>query len=651
MEDTVEIVDYYDLWNRFLRDRTKQACSEVRSKRTNTLYIDVDNIPHRLFLQLLDEYDKAVSYISEIVVKEKLCEPKYIRFIGFPRKLNIRELRSDQVGQFVTIDGIARSISSINPLVIDGKFECSYCGNRVSLKQTGLQIEYPDSCTCRHGKWVLLTDQSKLNDIQMIKLQERPDDMRGGETPAEISCYMVGDICGLVNAGNHVSVSGMLRPMAGKQNSLIVKTMFEINNIVINEHDYDDIIITDSDEQEIIQFAKSENARSLLAGSITPSIYGYENIKLAALLQMFGGVRHKNKDGTYKRGDTHILIFGDPGVAKSQMLEGIYQLCPRGIKASGKGSSKAGLTAAAIQDATGGWTIEAGAIVLSDKGHLIVDEIDKMRDEDRSALHEGMEQQQISIAKAGINMTLMCRCSVLAAANPTTGRFDATLDIAEQINLPPTLLSRFDLIFLMKDLPDKETDSHIADFILGGYDEGETLSPEFIRKYIAYAKTHYFPVLTPVAKSVLKQYYLNIRELASRNKPIPITPRQLDALRRLGEAAARMRLSDKVTEEDANLVVEIVDSCLKHVAYDPETGQMDIDRIMSKMSSEKRSLMRDLRAMIRELTREQGKCEHTNLLDCMVSQGYDEDKIEVAIQSALREGMLYSPSRNVLKEV
>lgn len=648
----VEIVDYYDLWNKFLRERASKQIGDVRAKITQSLVIPVESLPHKLFLHVLDDYEGAVRYIREIVSKEMLCEPSFIRFSNFPYKISMRELRADKIGKFLTVQGLARSISSITPLVTVAMFECTNCGNRLKVSQSSLSVEYPDPCPCKRGKWVLDPSLSRMVDYQALKIQERPDDLRGGETPTDIMAYVVGDLCGVVNAGNRITVSGLLRPLINKRDSLIVKTVFETNNLVIDEQDFDDIKITQEDEQEITAFSKRDDLVSQLVSSIAPSIYGYENIKMAALLQLFGGIRHKNKDGTYKRGDTHILIVGDPGVAKSQLLEGIFQLCPRGVKASGKGSSKAGLTAAAVQDSTGSWTIEAGAIVLSDKGHLIVDEIDKMREEDRSALHEGMEQQKISIAKAGINTTLMCRCSILAAANPTTGRFDAALDIAEQIDLPPTLLSRFDLIFLMKDQPDQDIDGHIADFILSGNDTDASLSPEFMRKYISYSRKYITPVLTPVATKMLKNYYLRIRELANKNKPIPITARQLDALRRLSESAAKMRLSDRVEERDAELVISIVDSCLKHVAYDAETGQMDIDKMFNKMSAGKKDLKRDIQAMIRELTETNGRCDVQVLFQCLQAQGYDDrHKIDRLIDEMMREGLLYAKDNKTLNLV
>jgi len=640
-DDTIEVIDYHALWLEFLNNR-KQLVARVSSGVETSLLINVDELNTTLFESLVYRYADCVSYVRS-ALKELGCNPESVRFVNFPRKVPIRDIRSDKIGKFLSFTGIARSVSTVKPLITVAVFECSSCRQRKTIEQSSLLTDFPDTCSCKHGKWNLLPDKCKMVDYQSIRVQERPDELRGGEVPADVSVYVTGDLCGKVTAGNRLIVNGVLKPLHTKRGSLVIDTVFEGNMIELNDQDFDEIKIDENDEKLIREVAKRDDYLDVFIRSIAPSIYGYTDIKKAVLLQLFGGVRHRNRDGTFKRGDTHILILGDPGVAKSQLLEGVFQLCPRGVRASGKGSSRAGLTAAAVQDPSGGWTIEAGAIVLSDKGHLIVDEIDKMREEDRSALHEGMEQQKISIAKAGINTTLMARCSILAAANPTTGRFDATLDIAEQIDMPPTLLSRFDLIFLMKDQPDEEKDGNIADFILSNHDgDIDSLSPEFMRKYISFAK-QINPSLSAAAKTVLKSYYLSIRKLAKQHKAIPITARQLDALRRLSESAARMRLSDTVDSKDAEMVVEIVDSCLKHVAYDPVTKQFDIDKITTKMSTMKRDLFRDLEEMITTCSNESGVARISVVVDKMEEQGWDRLKTQQYIDELSRTGRYYFP--------
>jgi replicative DNA helicase Mcm len=480
-------------------------------------------------------------------------------------------------------------------------------------------------------------------DYQMLTVQESPEGLRGGEVPSDVEVRLTHDLVGLVNAGNRVNVYGVLKTIPIRKNELRLKTIFDANNLEIIQKEYEDIEISDKDLELILELSQHAAVVDKLRLSIAPSIYGHEILKEAVLLQLFGGVRHKNKDGTHNRGDIHVLIVGDPGVAKSKLLESVLYLCPRGVKASGGGSTKAGLTATAIQDANGQWMLEAGAVVLADKGHLILDEVDKMNADDRKAIHEAMEQQVVSINKAGINTTLQSRCSILAAANPKSGRFDDYLDLAQQIDLPPTLLSRFDLIFTMTDKPDKDQDDALAAFLLARDDQSDDiLDTEFIRKYISYAKMNVIPKMTPDARSVLKEYYVSIRSLSgNRAKSVPITARQLEALMRLSEASARMRLSETVSVEDAQRAVNILDKCLRFLAYDPKTGQLDIDKLTGKMSAQSRDVAKSLLEVIHQLKDHQtGHVNKRAILDEMEKRGFDNIRTDGVLEQVIQRGDL-----------
>ncbi|MFB6185414.1 MAG: ATP-binding protein, partial [Halobacteriaceae archaeon] len=338
--------------------------------------------------------------------------------------------------------------------------------------------------------------------------------------------------------------------------------------------------------------------------------YGYEETKMALILQLFSGVKKELPDKSRVRGDLHLLLIGDPGTGKSKLLQYIRKIAPRSVYTSGKGSTSAGLTAAAVRDDFGDgqqWTLEAGALVLADQGIAAVDELDKMDPTDRSAMHEGLEQQEISISKAGINATLKSRCALLGAANPKYGRFDQYEPIAEQIDLEPALISRFDLIFTVTDQPDEDRDEKLAEHILQTNYAGElnthrkqsrtanvseeqinqateTVTPEieseFLRKYIAYAKKNCYPTMSEAAKQRIQEFYVNLRAKGQEeDAPVPVTARKLEAIVRLAEASARVRLADTVTEADAERVIEIVRSCLQDIGVDPETGQFDADVI------------------------------------------------------------------------
>ncbi|MEN3037510.1 MAG: minichromosome maintenance protein MCM, partial [Candidatus Methanosuratincola petrocarbonis] len=414
--------------------------------------------------------------------------------------------------------------------------------------------------------------------------------------PQTLDVELGDDLVGRIFPGDRVIINGILRSyqrttQSGK--STYFDLFLDGISIEMMEQEFEEIEISPEDEKRILELSRDPNIYEKIVRSIAPSIYGYEDVKEALALQLVSGFSKRLPDGARIRGDIHILLVGDPGVAKSQLLRYMAKLSPRGIYTSGKSSTSAGLTATAIKDELGDgrWTIEAGALVLADKGIAAVDEMDKMSPDDRSALHEAMEQQTISVAKAGVMATLKSRCALLAAANPKMGRFDRYEPIAPQINLTPALMSRFDLIFVLTDEPNVERDSHIATHILKSNYAGELTSqrginssineedienatevikpeiePELLRKYVAYARKNVFPMLTGVAMERFKEYYINLRSQGQDgNKPVPVTARQLEALIRLGEASARLRLSNWITEEDVDRVIKIVESCLKKV--------------------------------------------------------------------------------------
>jgi replicative DNA helicase Mcm len=366
------------------------------------------------------------------------------------------------------------------------------------------------------------------------------------------------------------------------------------------------------------------------------------------------------------------LLVGDPGVAKSQLLRYVHRIAPRSVYTTGKGTTSAGLTASATRDEYDGrWTLEAGALVLADKGIALVDEIDKMRAEDRGALHEAMEQQTVSVAKAGINAVLRARCALLGAANPKYGRFDRYAPIAEQIDLSPTLLSRFDLIFVMTDEPDEVRDRELAKHILDAHELGEKLeklrniisteysrekleidakriepaiNPELLRKYIAYAKRTVFPVLTEEAKEKIVEFYLSLRSKVKENSPVPVTARQLEALIRLAEASARLRLRDHITLDDVQRVIGIVRKSLEQIAIDPETGEIDIDYAFTGTSKTQRDRIMIIKRIVDELSElhEKGAPED-EILDLAEEQGISREKAKEIIYKMREKGELYCP--------
>ncbi|MFW5938977.1 MAG: LAGLIDADG family homing endonuclease, partial [Halolamina sp.] len=378
---------------------------------------------------------------------------------------------------------------------------------------------------------------------------------------------------------------------------------------------------------------------------------------------------------------THNYVSNGVVSHNSQMISYVEQVAPRSVYTSGKGSSAAGLTAAAVRDDFGDgqqWTLEAGALVLADKGIAAVDELDKMEASDRSAMHEGLEQQKISISKAGINATLKSRCSLLGAANPKYGRFDQYEPIGEQIDLEPALISRFDLIFTVTDQPDPEQDSRLAEHILKTNYAGELhtqreknpnseftqaevddvtedvapdIDAELFRKYIAYAKRNVYPTMTDEAKDAIEEFYVDLRAKgADEDAPVPVTARKLEALVRLAEASARVRLSDTVDEQDADKVITVVRDSLENIGVDPETGEFDADVVETGTSKTQRDRIKSVKALISDIEEEYDEgAPIEEVLDRAGEVGMDEEKAEREIESLRKKGELYEPVQGHLR--
>ena len=1005
---------------------------ELRS--VNVAYSDLDQFDPDFADHLL-QHPNRVLWSGEQTIK-KLIPPNmegaeiHLRMIELPRdsRVEIRKLRSKHLGKFISVEGLVRKATEVRPKITAAIFQCLRCHAIIKEPQEGMFFKEPLECykeqdgcgkSASTTKFKLLTEDSHYVDTQKIEIQESPEGLRGGSQPERLVGYLEDDIAGKIFPGYRVILNGTLRSV--QKGSTAKSTLFDINldivSVEFQEHEYEEITIEKEDEEKILTEARSPNVFSNIIASISPTIYGYNVEKEAIALQLFGGVSKELDDGTRIRGDIHILLVGDPGVAKcvtgdaqvmmadgsvrrirsivdgalknneckevddgfcaeididvmtfstrgvmergrairvwkrqaperlvrlrtkegrnltvtpthplfvqnanwitarsvskipvgtyiavavgpgsigsdhkggagrgldwdqlvskeeipakarwvydleiehthnfvtnsiishnSQLLRYMADLAPRGIYASGKGSSAAGLcvapdteinvngtaarigdivegrmtspievengvyrqeangqrvesissdgrieprnlkavwridtppflveledeaghrialtpetrlmassdggtgawtrasdidaghkllfcdrsttdsvgaqrkmiwsgvsrkdviveglpehvydltvdgshafiangflvhnTAAAVKDdfGEGRWTLEAGALVLADKGIAAIDELDKMEDYDRSAMHEAMESQTVTVAKAGITAMLQCRCSILGAANPKYGRFEEHQLIADQIDLPPALLSRFDLIFAMTDKPDAELDARITDHILKAHRRGQfrkhidpevlkdipvdrimedskELAPvfprDFIRKYVAYSK-RFTPVLTDAAMKIIHDYYLQIRKQGeAEGSSVPITARQLEAFVRLSEASARARLSGLVTPEDADRAVRIVEYYLSKIAR--EAGRFDIDIISTGTSKSQREQISVLRTLISNLADPKKGVSQEVLLQSAEAEGIPEDRTLILLRRLTDSGEIYSPFAGYFK--
>jgi replicative DNA helicase Mcm len=688
-------------WSRLLKTRYKKELGVISREypHKRSLLIDYRDIERfgkvgiSLADQLLENPGKVLEDVDDAIRNDQLIKTKdgkelpkgsiNIRFTNLPKKTGIRNIRSDDINTFVSVEGILRKTTEVRPRIIEAAFRCPAGHRTYKIQKYGKFIE-PEGCStdgCTFKKLELMPKLSKFVDSQKLRIQESPEGLRGGEQPQTLDVDVTDDLSGKVSPGDRIIINGILRSMqriVKGEKSTVFDIFLECNSIEIAEKEFEEVEIDEKSEDEILTLSKDPMIYRMITHSIAPTIYGSEDVKQAIALQLFGGIAKEMPDGSRLRGDIHVLLIGDPGIAKSQLLRYVVKLSPRAIYTSGQSSTAAGLTATAVKDefGEGRWTLEAGALVLADMGVAAVDEMDKMEKGDRSALHEAMEQQSISVAKAGITATLKSRCALLGAANPKYGRFDMFGDISDQINMPPSLLSRFDLIFIMTDQPEQKRDLAIAEHILKAHSTGELIAqhkktpipgvtdeyileqlkpvmpdiePSLFRKYVAYAKRSCYPILSAEAKDALVTYYLKLRGIAEPNKPVPVTARQLEALVRLAEASARIRLSDKIELGDAERVIHIVDACLRQIAYDARTGTFDIDKIVTGISKEKRDIIRVIKDAIRDIGGEGRRAGIDQVMDTVSGKGFPREKVKEGIDMLLRHGEAMEPKNGIIQ--
>ena len=575
--------------------------------KKNSLTININNTAPELFDAIVKD-----PLLAENALYSAIMEGKYIpswngskhtinlRFIGFPTRIKVADLNSAKLEKFASLRVVVKKTTTVKPRLVHAAFKCNACKNKVVYVPVEEDdVEPPqDKCLCGGRSWRFLLRTSIKKDYQLITVQDPPEDGAGSK-PETLTVKLLDDLTGKVQPGNIIVINGIYRGKQKKAGATL-DTYLDAKSVEITNKDFSKIEITEEEINEFEELAKDPEIYSMLWSSIAGVVKGWESVKQAILLQLLGGVEKINDDGDCFRPDFHVMLCGDPAVAKSKILKSAYNLCPRGIYASGKATSAAGLTAAANKGPDGAWEIEAGAAVLADKGMLFLDELDKIDKTAVSSLHEILEEQVLHINKAGINADLATRESCLAAANPKHSRFDKYQDLASQVSFAPSLLSRFGLIFLMTDEPDKKKDRAIAKHIINshrGMSDKKVLSVDKIRKYIAHAKQTCFPEISDAAAQMYEDYYERIR--SKEQSAIPITPRQLEDIIRMSEASAKTRLSEFVEEIDVTRAINVYESAMMMTATNPETGEIDADKMSGDMSKESRVELKKVK-MIRE---------------------------------------------------
>ncbi|GAB7341172.1 hypothetical protein MBLNU457_7467t1 [Dothideomycetes sp. NU457] len=564
------------------------------------------------------------------------------RMFGLDYTINLRDLNPGDMDKLISIKGLVIRTTPIIPDMKEAFFKCSVCQHTVKVDIDRGKITEPTVCprqVCGSPNTMqIVHNRSGFSNKQVIKLQETPDSVPDGQTPHSVSVCAYDDLVDVCKPGDRVEITGVFRCNQVRINprQRTVKNIFKtyVDAVHIQKVDKrrmgidvstieDDLAqqtaggveetrkVSEEEEAKIKEVGARPDVYDLLSRSLAPSIYELDDVKKGILLQLFGGTNKSfEKGGSPKyRGDINILLCGDPSTAKSQLLSYVHRIAPRGVYTSGKGSSAVGLTAYITRDPeTRQLVLESGALVLSDGGVCCIDEFDKMSDTTRSVLHEVMEQQTVSIAKAGIITTLNARTSILASANPIGSKYNPNLSVPQNIDLPPPLLSRFDLVYLVLDRIDEMTDRRLAKHLVGMYlddrpehadAETEVLPIEFLTSYISYARTNIHPKITQPAADALVENYVAMRALgadvSASEKRITATTRQLESMIRLSEAHAKMRLSEEVLASDVHEAVRLIQSALKQAATDARTGLIDMSLLTEGTSSSDRRRKEDLK--------------------------------------------------------
>jgi len=632
-----------------------EVMQDMHEKEQTDLDLDCQHVQKYdpYLYELLTQYPQEIIPLFDVVANEYFIQnvaiPEYadeqtaqllVRPFNMMYAKPMRDLNPSDIDKMVCVRGMVTRCTTVIPDLKLAYFKCLMCGYAPEHVQVdrGRVHEPPLKCTecAKPGTMTLIHNQCVFANKQTVKMQETPDAIPEGETPHTVSMCVFDQLVDQAKPGDRVEVTGVYRAVPIRLSSTkrtlksVYKTYLDVFHIrkdagerlrntagqeddeaannsaatlksrsgqASNQGPGQQLEFSPERLAEIQELGRSPDIYDRLVSSLAPSIWELEDVKKGLLCQLFGATNKSfsDKAANKVRGDINILLVGDPGVAKSQLLTYVHRIAPRGMYTSGRGSSAVGLTAYVTRDPESkDMVLESGALVLSDRGICCIDEFDKMSDSARSMLHEVMEQQTVSIAKAGIIAVLNARTSVLASANPVGSRYNPNMSMVENIQLPPTLLSRFDLLYLLLDRPNPETDRRLARHLVSLHYKNPPqrkrgiIDATLLTDYVSYARAFVQPVLSDEAAEELVEGYVDMRRMGGSRKVITATPRQLESLIRLSEALARMRLSTQVDRDDAKEALRLMRVAMQQSAVDPRTGTIDMDKILTGHSASDR---------------------------------------------------------------
>lgn len=674
----------------FFENTQKKNIEKLVSKypEKRSLEVDFKELEHFDF-ELADELMQNPDYVLEAaqlaiqnidVPALNLDEFKpHVRVFNLPEDASpvLRDIGSAQLSKLLSVEGTVVQITEVLPKLLRAVWECRRCGNTYTILQSSNNQQQPSVCECRAHDFVLKSSTSTFVDFQKVRIQEPVEKLKGNQQPTNLDIYVIDDLVNRVTPGSRIKISGVLRLVPPKEKKLVYGRFLEAVHVEETEKDFEDLEISKEEEEEIKKLSKDKSIYEKLVKSIAPNIYGHEVVKESIALQLFGGVKKVLPGQNKIRGNIHVLLVGEPGMAKSALLQAVDHIAPKSVYSAGKTTSAAGLSATAVKDefGEGGWTLKAGALVLASGGIALLDELDKMDAEDRSALHESMEQQSISVAKAGIVTRFKTETSILSAANPKYSRFDPYQNFMEQINLPASLVSRFDLFFMIRDVLDRKKDEEISAHILKTHQAGEMMLQQIknkttekkkeisemeklitpaidavlFKKYISYARQNSFPVLTAESIKNISDFYIDLRDQGRKQGTYAATHRQLEALVRLSEASARVRLSDTVEIEDTDRAIRLFKTALQELVVDQETGKIDFDIINVGRTQSELANLKKILGIIKDKAKDIDMVPMQDVIDEAKAQNIDEEKTKEIFTKLEKAGDIYRPKYGFVK--